>query len=72
MGVGLPLLAGLSVSEFRAVLAHGFGHFYGGDTRLGPWVYKTRSAIVRTIENLVRSGRKLLYCPFLWYGKPNS
>jgi heat shock protein HtpX len=52
MGLGLPLFANMSVSEFRAVLAHEFGHFYSGDTRLGPRVYKTRSAMVRTLTNL--------------------
>ncbi len=52
MGLGLPLLSILRVSEFRAVLAHEFAHYYGGDTRLGPWVYKTRMAMVRTIENM--------------------
>ena len=45
MGLGLPLLSILSVSQFRAVLAHEFAHYYGGDTSLGPWVYKTQTAI---------------------------
>jgi heat shock protein HtpX len=66
MGLGLPLMQVLTVSELRAVLAHEFGHYQGGDTKLAPWVYKTRSAIVRTLENL--EGRFLSY-PFLWYGK---
>ena len=52
MGLGLPLLQVLSMSQFRAVLAHEFGHFHGGDTKLGPWVYKTRAAIGRTLEGL--------------------
>jgi Zn-dependent protease with chaperone function len=34
MGLGLPLLSLLTVSELRAVLAHEFGHFHGGDTKL--------------------------------------
>jgi heat shock protein HtpX len=54
MGLGLPLLQILTVSRFRAVLAHEFGHYYGGDTRLGPWVYKTRAAMVRTLQGLGR------------------
>jgi len=33
MGLGLPLFAGLTVRELRAVLAHEFGHYAGGDTR---------------------------------------
>lgn len=52
MGIGLPLMSLLSVSELSAVLAHEFGHFYGGDTKLGPWIYKTRGAIVRTVVSL--------------------
>ena len=52
MGLGLPLLSLLTVSQFRAVLAHEFAHYYGGDTRLGPWVYKTRTSIVRIFENI--------------------
>ena len=54
MGLGLPLLEVLSVSQLRAVLAHEFGHFHGGDTKLGPWIYKTRAAIGRTQEGLTR------------------
>jgi heat shock protein HtpX len=56
MGVGLGLMNLLTVSELRAVLAHEFGHFDGGDTKLGPWIYKTRGAIVRTVQNLFRAG----------------
>jgi Zn-dependent protease with chaperone function len=56
MGIGLPLIAILDQSEFRAVLAHEFAHYYGGDTRLGPWVYKTRMAMVRTIQNMASLG----------------
>lgn len=52
MGLGLPLLSLLTVSQFRAVLAHEFAHYYGGDTGLGPWVYKTKSSIVRIFENI--------------------
>jgi hypothetical protein len=66
MGLGLPLLQVLSVSELRAVIVHEFGHYHGGDTALAPWVYKTRSAIFRTLEQL---GESLLQKPFVWYAK---
>lgn len=52
MGLGLPLMQMLTLPQFRAVLAHEFGHYYGGDTRLGPLVYRTRAAMVRTLVNL--------------------
>jgi len=67
LGLGLPLLQTLSVSELRAVLAHEFGHYHGGDTKLGRYVYQTRVAIGRTLENLGRYG-SILQFPFIWYG----
>jgi heat shock protein HtpX len=50
MGLGLPLMSILTVSQFRAVLAHEFAHYYGGDTSLGPRVYKTKMAMIRTFQ----------------------
>ncbi|MGH9531339.1 MAG: M48 family metalloprotease [Terriglobales bacterium] len=69
MGLGLPLLQVLNISQLRAVLAHEFGHFHGGDTMLGPWIYKTRNAIRRTVWTLSDEGGQatLLSLPFLWY-----
>ncbi|MBL8205977.1 MAG: M48 family metallopeptidase [Blastocatellia bacterium] len=67
MGLGLPLLQLLSTSQFRAVLAHEFGHYHGGDTQLGPWIYKTRAAIVRAVNNLAEQS-SMVQKPFLWYG----
>jgi len=52
MGLGLPLLSILTISQFRAVIAHEFAHYYGGDTSLGPWVYKTQTAIIRIFQNM--------------------
>jgi Zn-dependent protease with chaperone function len=77
MGIGLPLLQVVTVSQFEAVLAHEFGHYHGGDTALGPWIYKTRGAIGRTVQNLSNAGRGkgwfgmlgFLQYPFIWYGK---
>jgi|SRR5580698_3914918 heat shock protein HtpX len=57
MGLGLPLLSTMTVSQFRAVLAHEFAHYYGGDTSLGPWVYRTKASIVRIFENIGSVGK---------------
>ncbi len=67
MGIGLPLLQLLTVTQLRAVLAHEFGHFHGGDTMLGPWIYKTRSAIGRTVTSLAEID-SFIHKPFEWYG----
>src|ERR1044071_7137282 len=77
MGIGLPLLRTLQVDELRAVLAHEMGHFYAGDTRLGPWIYKTRGGVIRTVVNLARATQSnehwiawvfvVVQAPFRWF-----
>lgn len=67
MAIGLPLLESVTVPQFRAVIAHEFGHYHGSDTKLGPWIYKTREAIVRTVNTIGRSS-SFLHKPFIWYG----
>jgi len=49
LAVGVPLLAVLDRAELESVLAHEFGHFHGGDTRLLPLVYRTRGVMERTL-----------------------
>jgi len=51
IAVGLPLLPVLNISEFRGVVAHEFGHYDSGDMSIGPWVYKTQAAMIRTFIN---------------------
>ena len=71
MGIGLPVLQFLTVSELRAVLAHEFGHFHGGDTSLGVFIYQTRAGIERTIQSLASADARLasLQGPFVAYGR---
>jgi len=71
MGLGLPLMRVLKVPEFRAVLAHEFGHYHSGDTKLGPWVYQTHRAIGRTLHSLGGDSiwESILRFPFKVYGK---
>lgn len=56
MAIGLPLFFILSVSEFRALLAHEFAHYYGGDTKLGPMVYKAQRTMGRMFQNIGKVG----------------
>lgn len=65
MGVGLPLLTALNVSQFQSVLAHEFGHFHGGDTALGRWFHATHTAIARTLRTVQDTP---LQGPFAWFG----
>ncbi|MGW7207536.1 M48 family metalloprotease [Streptomyces sp. NPDC054837] len=50
MYLGLPLLAGLTVPQVRAVLAHEFGHYGNLDTRLGGVTMRGRAALLHTVE----------------------
>ncbi|HEY0069004.1 MAG TPA: M48 family metallopeptidase, partial [Chloroflexia bacterium] len=50
--LGLPLFSLLTVSQFKSLLTHEFGHFYWGDTRLGPWLHRSHEAIRNTIQLL--------------------
>jgi Zn-dependent protease with chaperone function len=52
MALGFPLLSVLTVSEFRAVVAHEFAHYYGGDTGFGPWTQKAREALAGSLQRL--------------------
>ncbi len=67
MGIGLPLIKGLSPAELRAVIAHEFGHYVSGDVALGPWIHKTRAAIGRTLHHL--GNNWLLTHVFAWYAR---
>ncbi|MFS4097030.1 M48 family metalloprotease, partial [Streptomyces sp. AF1A] len=48
--LGMPLLSGLTEAQLRAVLAHEYGHFTGGDTRLSALVVRGRVQIGRVVE----------------------
>jgi heat shock protein HtpX len=67
MGVGLPLLQTLTIAELTSVLSHEFGHYHAGDTKLGPFIYKTRAAIIRTLQGLAQH-KSVLSGVFEWYG----
>lgn len=70
MVIGLPLLVALTVSEFGGVLAHEFGHFFGGETRLAPLIYGTRSAIAHTLatfEKRIHWSQEVISVPFVAY-----
>ncbi|MGH2948011.1 MAG: M48 family metallopeptidase [Solirubrobacteraceae bacterium] len=49
--VGLPLLQAISAEQFKAVLAHEFGHLSGNHSRFAGWIYRLR----RTYANLLHA-----------------
>jgi len=71
MLLGLPLLATVDSDELSAVVAHEYGHFKGGDTTFGRWIWRTRVAVLATVHELASSGhwfrRHVVRWPFQWY-----
>ena len=66
MGLGIPLLHLLTVDQLKAVLAHEFGHYGGGDTNIGRLVYHTRLGLGRTLAAVEGKSIEAL---FNLYGK---
>lgn len=68
--IGLPLLKTLSVDQFKAVLAHEFGHLAKGHGRMSNWIYRQRlrwSRLLTMLEAMESRG-SFLFKPFInWY-----
>src|SRR5262245_15238202 len=68
--LGLQLLQLLSEQEFRAVLAHEFGHLSGAHGRFGAWIYRVRASWARLAAALQAEEHwgSFLFVPFFsWY-----
>ena len=68
--VGLPYLQALSPEQFRAVLAHEFGHLSGAHGRFGAWIYRIQTTWQQLLEALERKEHwgSLVFVPFFrWY-----
>jgi Zn-dependent protease with chaperone function len=68
--IGLPMLAGLPPEEFRAVLAHEFGHVSRAHGRFGTWILRVRNTWYRLLAELNdknHPAQKLFTRFFRWY-----
>jgi Zn-dependent protease with chaperone function len=68
--LGLPMMQLTTVDEFKAVLAHEFGHLSGAHGRFGAWIYRVRTFWARLADALAREGHwgSFLFVPFFsWY-----
>lgn len=68
--LGLPLMKALTAEQFKAVLAHEFGHLARGHGRLSNWIYRQRLRWGRLMDLLeaAESMGSFLFKPFLrWY-----
>lgn len=74
--IGLPLVNVLTVSEFKAVLAHEFGHFAQRSMAVGRWVYLAqqiaahivakRDGLDRFLEGLSRTDIRIAWIGWLF------
>lgn len=68
--LGLPLMGSLSPEEFRAVLAHEFGHVSRAHGRFGAWIGRVRGTWFNLMTELDRKnhwGQGLFRRFFHWY-----
>jgi Zn-dependent protease with chaperone function len=70
--IGLPLMKSLSVEQFKAVLAHEFGHLAKGHGRMSNWVYRQRLRWSRLLHMLEAQGSRgdFLFRPFFYRFAP--
>lgn len=61
--LGLPLMKAIGPGEFRAVLAHEFGHLSGKHGRFSGWIYRLRQS---WIQILTRVRQERHYASFLF------
>lgn len=68
--LGVQLMHALPVDEFRAVLAHEFGHLSRADGRSAAWIYRIRATWESILEQLRRDARGATFIFerfFAWY-----
>jgi Zn-dependent protease with chaperone function len=65
--VGVGVLAGMTRRQFKAVLAHEYGHFSHGDTGGGTFALAARRSLVRLAENLAKAGVAQDTNPMWWF-----
>jgi Zn-dependent protease with chaperone function len=66
--LGLPLLQALSPEQFKAVLAHEFGHLSGNHSRFSAWIYRVRRTWGNILDQLSGDKGSWLFTPFFnWY-----
>ena len=55
--LGYPLMQALTPEQFRAVIAHEFGHVSGNHGRFAGWIYRIRQTWSQLLGNLQKSRR---------------
>lgn len=68
--IGVPLMAALSIAEFKAVLAHEIGHCGGEHDPFNAWIYRQRitwQKLQRKFEQPASIAERILAVFYGWY-----
>ncbi|WP_163870279.1 M48 family metalloprotease [Myxococcus eversor] len=64
--LGMGVVRRLTVSEFKSILAHEYGHFSHGETRLTPIIGRIQAQMVRTVHAIQEGGWAIIN-PVWWF-----
>jgi Zn-dependent protease with chaperone function len=65
--LGLGVLQDMRLIDFKAVLAHEYGHFQNADTAGGGFALAVRRSLIRSIVAMAESGVATWYNPAWWF-----
>jgi Zn-dependent protease with chaperone function/Flp pilus assembly protein TadD len=65
--LGFGALHALTLSELKAILAHEYGHFSHGETRLTPIISRAQSSMVFMVNRMAALGASALFSPVYWF-----
>ena len=65
--LGFAALRGLSVTELKAILAHEYGHFSHGETRLNPVIGRILTSTLHTLRGMAELGNMIYLSPAYWF-----
>lgn len=54
--LGLGAMRGLTVTELKSILAHEYGHFSHGETRLTPIISRIQTQVIRVVQSIYSMG----------------
>jgi len=67
MLIGIASLNAITIDEFKSIIAHELGHFYGNDTFFGYFIARIRVALSKTLEALNTGNNHYTLFSFLFY-----
>jgi Zn-dependent protease with chaperone function len=65
--LGLGALPGMTQGQFKAILAHEYGHFTNRDTAGGKLAVRVRASVYRMAYSMTTTGQAHWYNPVWWF-----